>query len=195
MVPSLESFVYAFVRKEAVVSSQIEGTEATLIDLLTFEAQGDAESTVQADVREVCNYLDALAQARTQMEREHGVPISMRLLNESHRLLMRGAQGEDRQPGQVRRNQHWVGGTRPSQAAFVPPPPHVLGELLGSFEKYIHAEDDLPALVRAGLVHVQFETIHPYLDGNGRIGRLLVTLLLEQWKLLSQPLLYLSLFF
>ena len=191
MVPSLEWFVYAFVRKEAVVSSQIEGTEATLIDLLTFEAQGDAQSTVQADVREICNYLDALAQARTEIKRERGVPISMRLLNESHRLLMRGARGDDRQPGQVRRNQNWV----PSQAAFVPPPPHVLGELLGSFEKYIHADDDLPALVRAGLVHVQFETIHPYLDGNGRIGRLLVTLLLEHWKLLSQPLLYLSLFF
>ena len=195
MVPSLDWFLYAFVRKEAVVSSQIEGTEATLIDLLTFEAQGDAASAPLDDVREVCNYLDALGYAREQTKRADGVPISMRLLNESHRLLMRGAPGKDRQPGEVRRNQNWVGGTRPGDASFVPPPAHVLGNLLSSFEHYIHTDDTLPALVRTGLLHVQFEIIHPYLDGNGRIGRLLVTLLLEHWKLLSRPLLYLSLFF
>lgn len=195
MVPSFNWFLYAFVRKEAVVSSQIEGTQATLIDLLTFEAEGNAESARPADVREVINYLDALEYARAETKRANGVPLSMRLLNESHRLLLRGAPGKDRQPGQVRRTQNWVGGTRPSDAAFVPPPPHVLGDLLSSFERYIHADDALPALVRTGLLHVQFETIHPYLDGNGRIGRLLVALLLEHWKLLSRPLLYLSLFF
>jgi Fic family protein len=108
---------------------------------------------------------------------------------------MRGARGADKLPGEVRRSQNWIGGSRPGNAIYVPPPPHALGALLGAFEKYVHADDRLPSLVRAGLLHVQFETIHPYLDGNGRIGRLVVTLLLERWKLLSKPLLYLSLFF
>jgi Fic family protein len=119
----------------------------------------------------------------------------MRLLNEAHRRLMKGSRGASRQPGEIRRSQNWIGGTRPGNAAFVPPPPHELGRLLSDLEKYIHRGDELPPLVRAALVHVQFETIHPYLDGNGRIGRLLITLLLDEWKLLSQPLLYLSLFF
>jgi Fic family protein len=119
----------------------------------------------------------------------------MRLLNAAHERLMHGVRGGDKQPGEIRRSQNWIGGTRPGNAAFVPPPPHLLSDLLGSFEEYIHAESDLHPLVRAGLLHVQFETIHPYLDGNGRIGRLLVTLLLEHWGVLRQPLLYLSLFF
>jgi Fic family protein len=119
----------------------------------------------------------------------------MRLLNETHKRLMRGVRGAEKLPGEVRRSQNWIGGGRPGNAAYVPPPPHMLGEVLGAFEKYLHAGDSLPPLVRAGLLHVQFETIHPYLDGNGRIGRLLVTLLLEHWKLLTKPLLYLSLFF
>jgi len=195
MVPSLEWFIYAFVRKEAVVSSQIEGTQCTLIDLLTFEAEATVASASDADVQEVCNYLDALGYARQQITSDRGLPIAMRLLNETHGLLMRGVRGEDKQPGEVRRSQNWIGGTRPGNAAFVPPPAHLLGELLTEFEKYIHAYDDLPPLVRAGLLHVQFETIHPYLDGNGRIGRLLVTLLLEHLGVLSSPLLYLSLFF
>lgn len=194
MVPSLDWFIYAFVRKEAVVSSQIEGTQATLVDLLTFEAESD-EGPRSADVEEVCNYLDALNFARAQLADASGLPLSMRLLNETHARLMQGVRGADKQPGEVRRTQNWIGGSRPGNAAFVPPPPHALGELLSAFEKYIHADDDLPPLVRAGLLHVQFETIHPYLDGNGRIGRLLVTLLLEHWKLLTKPLLYLSLFF
>ena len=133
--------------------------------------------------------------ARKQLAEATGLPLSMRLLNEAHRRLMRGVRGTDKQPGQVRRAQNWIGGTRPGNAVFVPAPPHVLGEALSAFETYIHSDDDLPPLVRAGLLHVQFETIHPYLDGNGRIGRLLVTLLLEHWKLLTKPLLYLSLFF
>lgn len=192
MVPSLDWFIYAFVRKEAVLSSQIEGTQATLVDLLTFEAE--ASTGPDADVEEVCNYLDALAFARRQIADSAGLPLSMRLLNETHRLLMRGVRGAEKAQGEVRRSQNWIGGSRPGNAAHVPPPPHALPELLGAFEKYIHADDSLPPLVRAGLLHVQFETIHPYLDGNGRIGRLLVTLLLEHWKLLSKPLLYLSLF-
>ena len=197
MVPSLHWFIYAFVRKEAVLSSQIEGTQATLIDLLTFEAQGGGEHSAppNADVEEVCNYLDALAYSRDQLANPKGLPLSMRLLSETHQRLMRGVRGAEKLPGEVRRSQNWIGGSRPGNAAYVPPPPHALGEVLGAFEKYLHAADTLPPLVRAGLLHVQFETIHPYLDGNGRIGRLLVTLLLEHWKLLTKPLLYLSLFF
>jgi len=197
MVPSLDWFIYAFVRKEAVLSSQIEGTQATLVDLLTFEAQAGAaqRTSPNADVEEVCNYLDALAYARAQLTAPKGLPLSMRLLNETHRRLMRGVRGAEKLPVEVRRSQNWIGGSRPGNAAYVPPPPHALGEVLGAFEKYLHADDSLPPLVRAGLLHVQFETIHPYLDGNGRIGRLLVTLLLEHGKLLTKPLLYLSLFF
>jgi Fic family protein len=194
MVPSLDWFLYAFVRKEAVVSSQIEGTHATLVDLLAFEAE-DAPDPAGADVQEVCNYLDALAFTRTQLADPGGLPLSMRLLNEAHRRLMRGVRGADKTPGEVRRTQNWIGGSRPGNASYVPPPPHVLGDLLSAFERYIHADDELPPLVRTGLLHAQFESIHPYLDGNGRIGRLLVTLLLQHWKLLTSPLLYLSLFF
>lgn len=194
MVPSLDWFIYAFVRKEAVLSSQIEGTQATLVDLLTFEAEADA-APANADVEELCNYLDALAFARAQLADPKGLPLSMRLLNETHLRLMRGVRGADKQPGKVRGTQNWIGGTRPGNAAYVPPPPQALSDVLSDFEKYMHRADAMPPLVRAGLLHVQFETIHPYLDGNGRIGRLLVTLLLEQGKLLTRPLLYLSLFF
>lgn len=197
MVPSLDWFIYAFVRKEAVVSSQIEGTQATLVDLLTFEAYDsvDASSPANGDVEEICSYLEALSYARAQLSSRRGLPLSVRLLNQTHRRLMRGVRGAERAPGEVRRSQNWIGGTRPGNAVYVPPPPQALAEVLSALEKYLHAEDHLPPLVRTGLIHVQFETIHPYLDGNGRIGRLLVTLLFEHWKLLTRPLLYLSLFF
>jgi Fic family protein len=185
----------ALVRKEAVISSQIEGTQATLMDLLAFEAAGKAESDGTADIEEVCNYLDALNFARRQLHNPRGLSVSVRLLNETHRRLMKGVRGAEKRPGELRRSQNWIGGTRPGNAAYVPPPAHAVGELLNQVEKFIHGKSDLPALVRAGLVHVQFETIHPYLDGNGRIGRLLITLLFEHWGVLSQPLLYLSLFF
>jgi Fic family protein len=193
MVPSLDWFLYAFVRKEAVISSQIEGTQATLIDLLTFEAEH--ASAPHADVEEVCNYLEALSYARRQLARSDGLPLSMRLLNEAHRRLMHGARGASRQPGEVRRSQNWIGGSRPGNAVYVPAPAPSLPGLLGDLEAYLHAEDDLPPLLRIGLAHVQFESIHPYLDGNGRIGRLLIALLLEHWGLLQAPLLYISLFF
>jgi Fic family protein len=193
MVPSVDWFLYAFVRKEAVITSQIEGTQASLVDLLNFEAQDAPQAN--ADVEEVSNYLDALAYARDQLASKRGLPLSMRLLNEAHKRLMRGVRGANKQPGSVRRSQNWIGGTRPGNATYVPPPPDKLPHLLSALEKYVHAEDSLPKLVRAGLVHVQFETIHPYLDGNGRIGRLLIALLLEHWGLLKSPLLYLSLFF
>jgi Fic family protein len=195
MVPSLDWFIYAFVRKEAVVSSQIEGTQATLVDLLAFEADIGDRAPREPDVEEVCNYLDALTFARAQLADPAGLPLSMRLLNQSHARLMQGVRGADKGPGEVRRSQNWIGGSRPGNAVYVPPPPQALDGAISAFEKYIHAEDTLHPLVRAGLLHVQFETIHPYLDGNGRIGRLLVTLLLEHWRLLTKPLLYLSLYF
>lgn len=174
LVPSVEWFVYAFVRKEAVLSAQIEGTQATLMDLLEVEASGEAP--VDADVSDT------------------GLPLSMRLLSETHRRLLAGARGAQKQPGDVRRAQSWIGGTRPGNASFVPPPPHRLGELLGQLERAIHDDSELPTLVRVGLLHVQLETLHPYLDGNGRLGRLLITLLLRHWGVRSRPLLYLSLF-
>lgn len=195
MVPSVEWFIYAFVRKEAVISSQIEGTQATLVDLLNFEAGARLEPRSEVEIEEVCNYLDALTFARKQLRRKNGLPLSVRLFNETHHRLMKGVRGAEKQPGEIRRSQNWIGGTRPGNAVYVPPPPHEVPRLLGDLERYLHAGDSLPALVRAGLAHVQFETIHPYLDGNGRLGRLLVTLVLEDWKLLAQPLLYLSLFF
>jgi len=194
LVPSLGWFIYAFVREEAVASSQIEGIEATLDDLLAFEATPEG-TRPGADVEEVCNCIDALNWARRELARPRGLPLSMRLLHGIHRRLMKGDRGASKQPGEIRRSQNWVGGTRPSTAVYVPPPPEEVPRLLGELERYIHAEDSLPPLVRAGLVHVQFEAIHPYLDGNGRVGRLLVVLLLEHWKLLRAPLLYLSLHF
>lgn len=192
LVPDVDWFVYAFVRKEAVLSAQIEGTQATLMDLLEVEAAGEA--LIDADIEEVCAYVDALDFAWNEIGKDTGLPISIRLLSESHRRLMSGARGAQKQPGEVRRAQNWIGGTRPGNASFVPPPPHRLDELLGDFEHAIHDDSDLPPLIRIGLLHVQFETLHPYLDGNGRLGRLLITLLLRHWGLLSRPLLYLSLF-
>jgi len=192
LVPSIEWFVYAFVRKEAVLSAQIEGTQATLMDLLELEAS-DEEPT-GTDVEEICGYVSALNYAWAELGSETGLPISMRLLSETHSRLLSGTRGSQKQPGEVRRSQNWIGGTRPGNANFVPPPPPRLGELLSQFEHAIHEESDLPPLARIGLLHVQFETLHPYLDGNGRLGRLLITLLLRHFKLLSRPLLYLSLF-
>jgi Fic family protein len=195
LVPDLEWFIYGFVRKEAVLSSQIEGTQASLMDLLAFEARAAGGAAATPDLEEVSHYLDALGFARVQIAAPEGLPISVRLLNEAHGRLMRGAKGAGRMPGEVRRTQNWVGGTRPGNAVFVPPPPRLVSGLLGELEAYLHAADALPPLVRTGLAHVQFETIHPYLDGNGRMGRLLVMLMLEHLRLLSHPLLYLSLHF
>lgn len=193
MVPDPGWFLYGFVRKEAVLSSQIEGTQATLRDVATFEATRTAERP--ADVEEVCNYVDALNQARAAITAPAGLPLSTRLLCDAHRILMRGARGADKLPGEIRRSQNWIGGSRPGTASFVPPPPDEVGPALTALERWIHANDPLPPLVKAGLAHVQFETIHPFLDGNGRIGRMLVTLLVEHWSLLDEPLLYLSVAF
>lgn len=191
MVPSADWFLYGFVRKEAVISSQIEGTQATLKDVLAFEATHKSERP--KDVEEVCNYVDALTYARREIARPNGLPLSTRLLCEAHQRLMRGERGSDKLPGEIRRSQNWIGGTRPGNARFVPPPPEEVSGAMSALERYLHEGDSLPPLVRAGLAHVQFETIHPFLDGNGRIGRLLITLLVEHWGLLASPLLYLSL--
>lgn len=195
MVPSVDWLVYTLVRKEAVLSSQIEGTQATLADLLAFEATNPDGPPADSDVDEVCNYLSALSYARSELHRKKGLPLSIRLLNQTHRRLMAGRPGRGTRPGEVRTSQNWVGGTRPGNAVYVPPPPHALGNALSKFEQWMHAKNRLHPLVRCALIHAQFETIHPYLDGNGRIGRLLITLLLEHWGLLSKPLLYLSLYF
>jgi len=194
MVSSIDWFVYAFVRKEAVISSQIEGTQASLTDLLNVEAEAPTEALPE-HVTEICNYLEAHSYARKQLKKKGGLPLSMRLLNGAHKRLLSGTRGRDKQPGKIRQSQNWIGGTRPGNARFVPPPPHQLGDLLTDLEHYLHHDDKLSPIIRAGLVHAQFETIHPYLDGNGRVGRLLITLCFEDWGLLSAPLLYLSLFF
>ena len=190
MVPSVDWFVYAFVRKEAVLSSQIEGTQATLMDLFQVESLGTENAN--ADVEEICNYLDALSFAQSQLSDPSGLPLSTRLLNACHQRLMAGARGKNASPGEIRRSQNWIGGSSPGRATFVPPPPNRVADLLSNLEAFMHAEDDMSPVVRAGLLHAQFETIHPYLDGNGRIGRLLIALVLQARGVLSRPLLYVS---
>ncbi len=191
MVPSTQWFLYGFVRKEAVITSQIEGTQATLEDVFSFEATHKTDKP--ADVEEVCNYVEALSFAREQIKSKTGLPISSRLLCETHAILMQGVRGSDKLPGEIRRSQNWVGGTRPGNASHVPPPPDEVLNCMNALDKWIHSEDGLPPLIRTGLAHVQFETIHPFLDGNGRMGRLLIALLVEHWGLLSSPMLYISL--
>ena len=184
-----------------MLSTQLAGAKANLEDLFAVELS-TSRSAAGADVNGALDYVDALALGRKELASRRGLRFSMRLLNVVHERLMRRGRGAGETPGQVRRSQTWVGDARPGNAAYVPPPPDALGELLGAFDKYVHAPlgegrgvESLPMLVRAGLMHAQFLTIHPYLDGNGRIGRLLVTLLLGSWGLLKEPLLYASLFF
>ena len=193
MVPDPGWFLYGFVRKEAVLSSQIEGTQATLRDIANFEATSSTDRP--DDVEEVCNYVDGLNHARAVIADPAGLPLSTRLLCDVHRILMRGVRGEDKRPGEIRRSQNWIGGTRPGNARFVPPPHEEVAPALAALERWVHSTDPLPPLVKAGLAHVQFETIHPFLDGNGRIGRMFITLLVEHWGLLDQPLLYPSVAF
>ncbi len=191
LVPSVDWLLYSAIRQEALMTSQIEGTQATLVDLFDDEA-GLAISNTD-DVEEVTNYLQAFQWVQAQLRSPQGLPISVRLLSEAHRRLLDGARGSGKQPGELRRSQNWIGGTRPGNAVFVPPPADQVPALLTDLERFIHAEQsDFPALVRVALVHAQFETIHPYLDGNGRIGRLLIASLLEHWQLLPEPLMYLS---
>ena len=192
LLPDPQIFIYLYVRKEAVLSSQIEGTQSSLSDLLSFEAE-EMQGVLLDDVTEVSSYVAALEHGLRRIRGD--LPLSLRLLRELHAILLRHGRGADKMPGEFRRTQNWIGGTRPGNAAFVPPPPEYLMECLDQLERFLHRDDaSLPVLVKAAMAHVQFETIHPFLDGNGRIGRLLITLMLCSEGLMEEPLLYLSLF-
>ena len=180
-----------YVRKEAVLSSQIEGTQSTLTELLEYE-NAEAPGVLIEDVREVSRYVNALRFAVDKVNA--GVPLSLRLIRDAHRVLMTGGRGGNQDPGEFRRSQNWIGGTRPGTARFVPPPPHELMRVLGELELFIAEGNETP-IVKAGLAHAQFETIHPFLDGNGRLGRLLITMILCAEGSMTQPFLYLSLYF
>ncbi|MBU3720833.1 MAG: Fic family protein [Burkholderiaceae bacterium] len=191
LAPSVDWLLYSAIRKEALLTSQIEGTQATLTDLFDEEAGFKVRNT--HDVEEVTNYLRAFRLVREQLSDPKRLPISVRLLCDAHRLLLNGVRGAGKQPGELRRSQNWIGGTRPGNAVFVPPPPENVPQLLTDMERFIHEDaTDLPPMVKVALIHAQFETIHPFLDGNGRIGRLLIATLFEHWGLLAEPLMYLS---
>lgn len=193
LLPDPNLFLYAYVRREAVLSSQIEGTQSSLSDLLLFELD-EVPGVPFDDVTEVSNYVAALEHGMALLRTE--LPFSNRLIREIHSKLLASGRGSQKTPGEFRRTQNWIGGTRPGNAQFVPPPPDQVEECMAGLERFVH--DDAvpyPALIKAALLHVQFETIHPFLDGNGRIGRLLIALLLHHSGMLSQPLLYLSLYF
>lgn len=192
LLPDPHLFLYTYVRKEAVLSSQIEGTRSSLSDLLLFELD-EAPGAPMSDVVEVSNYVAALQHGLDRLR--GGFPLSNRLLREIHAKLLARGRGSEKQPGEFRRSQNWVGGTRPGNAHFVPPPPDAVADCMGDLERFLHERKaPLPVLAKAALAHVKFETIHPFLDGNGRVGRLLVTLLLCAAGMLGEPLLYLSLY-
>jgi Fic family protein len=194
LLPSPDTLLYTYIRKEAVLSSQIEGTQSSLSDLLLFESDVAPGVPIE-DVQETANYIAAMRHGLESIERGR-LPLSSRLLREIHALLMHASRGDDKAPGEFRRLQNWLGGTRPQDARFVPPPANVVPGAMGDLERFIHDEDlAMPLLVRAALAHAQFETIHPFLDGNGRVGRLLITLMLCAEDVLQAPLLYLSLYF
>ncbi|HEU0188192.1 MAG TPA: Fic family protein [Gallionellaceae bacterium] len=193
LLPDPQLFLYAYVRREAVLSSQIEGTQSSLSDLLLFELD-EAPGVPFDDVLEVSNYVAALEHGMARLREEF--PLCNRLLREMHVHLMARGRGSDKAPGEFRRSQNWIGGTRPGNARFVPPPPLEVETCMAALEQFINQPNDAtPVLIKAALAHVQFETIHPFLDGNGRLGRLLIAMLLHQGGLLAQPLLYLSLYF
>jgi Fic family protein len=189
-LPNPDLFVFMYVRKEAVLSSQIEGTQASLIDVLEFESQALEPDNPQ-DVAEVVNYISAINYG---LERLKEFPISLRLIREIHQELMKGVRGAERNPGEFRRSQNWIGegGCSLTKATYVPPPPHEMLQSLDNLEKFLHNPQPMPALIKVGLAHAQFETIHPFLDGNGRAGRLLITFLLCEQNILQRPLLYIS---
>ena len=192
LLPEPDLFLYTYVRREAVVSSQIEGTQSSLSDLLLFELE-EAPGVPFDDVVEVSNYVAALEHGLARLR--GGFPLSNRLIREIHSVLLARGRGADKRPGEFRTSQVWVGGTRPGNAQFVPPPPQYVADCMSDLERFLHDGREYGALVRAALAHVQFETIHPFLDGNGRVGRLLIALMLHHDGVLGQPLLYLSLYF
>ncbi len=193
ILPDPDLFVFMYVRREAVLSSQIEGTEASLVDLLEYEAQLERRDR-GIDVREVANYIDAL---RYGLDRVHELPLSLRLIREIHAKLMRGVRGGEpsKTPGEFRMSQNWIGGPTPATARFIPPPVEEMKAALYELESFFHSETELPILIRVALAHAHFETLHPFLDGNGRVGRLLITFILAHEGVLSEPILYLSIFF
>jgi Fic family protein len=191
ILPAPPLFLFMYVRKEALLSSQIEGTQSSLSDLLLFE-NDEIPPVALEDVQEVSNYVAAMQYGLKRLS--EGFPLSLRLIREIHDILLRKGRGSSKQPGEFRRTQNWIGGTRPGNALFVPPPPNELIACLDNFEKFLH-DDKTPALIRAALAHVQFESIHPFLDGNGRLGRLLITFMLCADGILKEPMLYLSLYF
>lgn len=192
ILPAPPLFIYMYIRKEALLSSQIEGTQSSLADLLLFE-HDELPMVPLDDVQEVSNYVAAMDHGLARLR--EGFPLSLRLVREIHEVLLSKGRGASKTPGEFRTTQNWIGGTRPGNAMFVPPPPDRLTECLGALEKYLHDTKVHPPLIRAALAHVQFETIHPFLDGNGRLGRLLITFLLCAEGALQQPILYLSLYF
>ncbi|MDD5208398.1 MAG: Fic family protein [Elusimicrobiales bacterium] len=191
-LPNPQILLYTYIRKEAVLSSQIEGTQSSLSDLLLFE-NNEVPGVPVGDVEEVSNYVTALEYG---IKRLKELPISLRLIKEIHAILLKGGRGSHKEPGQFRRTQNWIAGSRPGNAKFVPPPPHEVIPALGALEKFIHNEPaQTPTLIKAGLVHAQFESIHPFLDGNGRMGRLLIPFIMIAEGAISSPLLFLSLYF
>ena len=193
VLPNLPLFIYAYVRKEAVLSSQIEGTQSSLSDLLLFE-NNEAPGVPLQDVQEVSNYVAAMSHGLERLRA--GFPLSLRLIREIHEILLSKGRGSQKSPGEFRRSQNWIGGSRPGNAVFVPPPPELVIDCMNTLELFLHQErTDLPLLIKTGLIHAQFETIHPFLDGNGRLGRLLITFLLCAAGVLREPILYLSLYF
>lgn len=190
IIPNTSLFIYMYVRKEALLSSQIEGTQSSFTDLMLFEHHQKPQVSLE-DVEEVSNYIKAITYGLQRLK--EGFPLSLRLLKEIHGVLLSGSRGSSKLPGEFRRSQNWIGGTRPGKALFVPPPVDYLNQCLSDFESFLH-DESLPVLIKAGLVHVQFETLPPFLDGNGRLGRLLITLLLCSNGMLDEPILYLSLY-
>ncbi len=200
MLPDPDLFLYLYIRREALLSSQIEGTQSSLSDLFIHDTGSGRPVDAQAlDLAEASNYIAALERGLGLLDGtapEGLLPICNRLICKVHATLLRSGRGSDKLPGRFRQSQNWIGGSRPGNAAYVPPPHLHVEDCMGAFERFIHAEDDgLPSIVRAGLAHAQFETIHPFLDGNGRVGRLLISLILRDAGLLTQPVLYLSLYF
>ncbi len=191
LLPDVGLFLYMFIRKEAVLSSMIEGTQSSLSDLLLFELKERPGVPVD-DVQEVSNYVDAMNHGLKRLN--EGFPISLRLIREIHAKLLSNGRGSNRNPGEFRHSQNWIGGTRPGNAFFVPPPPEEAEKCMWKLEEFLH-DESIPLLIKVALMHVQFETIHPFLDGNGRTGRLLITLLLCDGGMLKLPLLYLSYYF
>jgi len=192
LLPDTRLFLYSYIRKEALLSSQIEGTQSSFSDLLLYENE-EAPGVPLDDVQEVSSYVAAMEHGLRRIR--EGFPLSLRLIREIHEILLSNGRGSHKSPGEFRRSQNWIGGSRPGNARYVPPPPEKVMECLGALEKFLHDDPvKTPTLIKAALIHVQFESIHPFLDGNGRVGRLLITLLLCSEGAMTEPLLYLSLY-